>query len=108
MVRFLRIIHLCIVIYLVSCIVYLYYAAWMRLSDAFVLLSFVSLSIEGAVIYLNKGNCPFGYIQQRYGDHIPFFEHILPKKRAKQAVRFFALLSLIAMLLYVLRSIRII
>ncbi|HUQ85114.1 MAG TPA: hypothetical protein VM077_02215 [Candidatus Limnocylindrales bacterium] len=95
----LRIIHFVIVIYLVSGIAYIYYSAYIQQTSYLLYVFIISLFIEGLVIFLNRGNCPFGYLQKLAGDYTPFFELILPKKYAKSAVRFFAIITLIGIIL---------
>ena len=99
----LRFIHFIIVIYLVFGIFYIYYSAYTRTTSYLLNVVIVSLFIEGLVIYLNHGNCPLGYIQRKFDDNTPFFELILPKRLAKIAVPFFALLTLIGIILLDIR-----
>lgn len=100
---FLRLVHFLIVIYLVSGIFYIYYCAFTKTVNSLLLLFVISLIVEGIIIYVNKGNCPFGYFQRMYGDNKPFFELILPKRYAKKAVKFFAVLTLLGLLFLILR-----
>ena len=100
---FLRLIHFLIVIYLFFGIGIIYYSAITMRLGILLYIALISLTIEGALIYFNKGNCPFGYIQRHYGDNVPFFELILPKKYAKKAVKICALITLIGMGLILIR-----
>lgn len=102
-VTLLRIIHSLIVLYLVSGIVYIYYSAITWRFNLLLGAVIISLIIEGVLVYINHGNCPLAFVQQKVGDDTPFFELLLPKKYARYAVRFFALLTLFGLLLLSLR-----
>jgi hypothetical protein len=102
-VTVLRVIHSAIVLYLVTGIGYIYYLAYTKRVDPFGELFVISLLIEGLVIYLNRGNCPFGYVQRLVGDTTPFFDLILPHRYAKYAVKCCAVITLIGMILLGIR-----
>lgn len=99
----LRIVHFIIVAYLLFGIFYIYYSALTKRTNSLLIVLVISLFIEGLIIYLNHGNCPLGFIQKKAGDNTPFFELVLPKKQAKLAVRFFALITLIGIVLMDIR-----
>jgi len=101
----LRVVHFLIVVYLFAGIFYIYYSAFTQTSSIWLVILVVSLFIEGLVIYLNRGNCPLGYIQRKVGDDTPFFELILPKKYAKKAVRVCAVITLIGIIILDIRLI---
>ncbi len=44
------------------------------------------LSVEGAALAVGRGNCPFGSLQERWGDPVPLFELVLPPRAAKAAI----------------------
>ena len=103
-VTVLRAIHGLFARYFVVCLVYLYYAAIMERFDVWLAIAFVSLGLEGLVVFvLNKGDCPLVHIQRKVGDDKPFFELIFPPKLAKQAIPMFAILTWLAVALLVLR-----
>ncbi|GIK78031.1 MAG: hypothetical protein EDQ89_03280 [Acidobacteria bacterium] len=45
-----------------------------------------SLVAEGAVVALNRGDCPLGPLGERIGDPVPLFELVLPPRAARLAV----------------------
>lgn len=99
----LRFFHFLIVSYLIFGIGYIYYSAFIQQINLLSRIFIISLIIEGALIYINRGDCVLIYIQKRVGDDVPFFDLILPKKYATHAVKFFAILTLIGLFLLVLR-----
>ncbi len=99
----LRLIHSLIVLYLVAGIIFIYYSALTLQLSILLGIAIISLFIEGTLVILNHGHCPLAFIQRRFGDNVPFFDLILPPKYAKLAVPFFALLTLIGVILLGLR-----
>lgn len=100
----LRIVHSVFALYFVTCLSYLYYAALTGDSDIFLAIAFISLAIEGFVIYvLNSGDCPLTHIQKRLNDNVPFFELFFPKSFAQNAFRIFSFFTWLAVLLLILR-----
>jgi len=103
----LRILHGLVTIYFMLCLLYLYTVGLTgNVNGILFTLAILSLAIEGiAVFALNRGDCPLIHIQRRVGDNKPFFELFLPPKLAKQAIPIFALLTVIAVLIILLRCI---
>jgi len=90
----LRVIHSLFAIYFIGCLLYLYYAAITSRFDLFLLVAFVSLSIEGFVVYIvNNGDCPLTHIQKKINDNTPFFELFFPPKFARNSFKIFALFT---------------
>lgn len=84
MVAFLRIVHGLIATALIASVGAIYYAAATRTHGVWLYISLGALLVEGIVIVLNGGNCPFGHISRRFGDSKPFFELFLPPRIARQ------------------------
>jgi hypothetical protein len=61
------------------------------------------LLAEGAALIIGRGNCPMGPRQAEWGDPIPFFELVLPKRAAKAAVPILAVVSVAGIAALVLR-----
>ena len=102
----LRVIHGLFALYFLACLGYLYYAAITDHLDVIFIVAFVSLGVEGAIVYLlNHGDCPLIHVQKRLGDNTPFFELFLSPNKAKQALPFFARLTWLAVGLVMLRLI---
>lgn len=100
----LRLIHGLFALYFILCLAYLYYAAIFSKIDILLVISVLSLGIEGFVVFaINKGDCPLIYIQRRIGDNTPFFNLLLPAKLAKQAIPTFAKIAWIGVLLVAIR-----
>ena len=52
---------------------------WLRVAVA-------ALTLEGAVVTANGGDCPLGPLQDRLDDPVPLFELVLSPRAAKRAV----------------------
>jgi hypothetical protein len=100
----LRIIHGLFAAYFILCLFYIYYAAFFSKIDIFLLVSILSLVVEGiAVFVLNNGDCPLIHLQKKIGDNTPFFRLFLSPTLAKQAVPFLAKAAWIGIVLVVVR-----
>jgi len=90
--------------YFTVCLLYLYFVAFTGKFDLFFWVAFFSLAIEGFIVFiLNKGRCPFIHIQRKIGDSKPFFELFFPPKIAKLVIPIFAVFTVIALGLLIIR-----
>jgi len=105
----LRIIHSILTLYFTVCLAYIYYAVITEQYNSLLVVSIISLGIEGIMIFgLNKGDCPLIHVQNHIGDEKPFFELILPRRLAKAAIPiFFAIFTLVAVTLLLFRYLQI-
>jgi hypothetical protein len=87
MIAFLRIVHGLIAATLIASAAALYYGAITRTYGLWLYLAVGALLLEGIVVTLNRGNCPFGHVSRRFGDSKPFFELFLPPRIARQMFR---------------------
>jgi hypothetical protein len=87
MIRVLRLVHGFIALLLMASIGVIYYSAASNSYCIWLFLAMAALLIEGVVVAVNRGNCPFSYLSARYGDTKTFFELLLPKPIAKQMFR---------------------
>jgi hypothetical protein len=62
------------------------------------------LAIEGIALAIGRGNCPMGAFQEEWGDPVPFFELVLPRRAAKAAVPILAFVSAAAVTGVVFRA----
>lgn len=101
----LRIFHGILTIYFILCLIYLYIVGFTgSVNEILFFLSTFSLGIEGVAVFaLNKGNCPLIHIQKKIGDDKSFFELLLPPHLAKRAIPIFALLTIVAVLIILVR-----
>ena len=88
MIRVIRSIHTLIALLMIASMAIVYYSAISQTYDILLYLSSGALLIEGIVITINKGDCPFSYLQRKYGDDKAFFELFLPKNIARHMFRF--------------------
>lgn len=101
----LRIFHGILTVYFALCLLYLYAVGLTGSVDRTLFaIAVLSLAMEGiAVFALNKGDCPLIHVQRKIGDDKPFFELLLPPRLAKQAIPVFALLTIVAILIILIR-----
>jgi len=52
------------------------------------------LVVQGGALVVGGGNCPIGPAQAAWGDPVPFFELILPRRAAKAAIPVLAVVAL--------------
>ena len=104
----LRIFHGILTVYFTLCLLYLYIVGLTGNVDrTLFMVAILSLAAEGiAVFTFNQGNCPLIHIQKKIADDKPFFELLLPSKLAKQAIPVFALLTIIAILIILIRFVK--
>ena len=88
MIRVIRSIHTLIALVMIASMAIVYYSAISETYDILLYLALGALLIEGIVITINKGDCPFSYLQRKYGDDKAFFELFLPKNIARHMFRF--------------------
>ena len=65
---------------------YVWFCAATRRRDRFLTASSAALLLEGAALWVGRGDCPFGPFQAKLGDPVPLFELLLPKRAAKAAI----------------------
>ena len=103
MIVFLRIIHGLIAVALIASVGAIYYAAVTKTHGTWLYVALGALLVEGIVVILNKGNCPFGYVSRRFGDSKPFFELLLPPRIARQMFKVNLVIVLIGSVLLLIR-----
>jgi hypothetical protein len=99
MLLLLRILHILIGSFFILCLIYLYYAAFTRTLNPWVYFALVAIIIEGLILKLNDGHCPFTKYQKKLGDTKGFFDLFLPPKALPLAVPVFSVLTAIAVLI---------
>lgn len=101
----LRVAHGILTIYFAFCLLYLYIVGFTGVvNEVLFMLAVLSLAIEGMALFaFNEGDCPLIHIQRKIGDDKPFFELLLPRRLAKQAIPVFAGLTIISLLLLLFR-----
>ena len=100
----LRIIHGIFALYFIACVLYIYYCALVRTTNISLGIAIASVLIEGVLLYVfNQGDCVLIHIQRKVGDDKPFFSLFLPEKMAKRAIPYFAVLTIIGLVLLAVR-----
>ena len=64
----------------------------------------VALVSEGALVVVNRGDCPLGPLGDRIGDPVPLFELVLSPRAARRAVPTLGALTLVGLGLLAARS----
>jgi len=63
-----KLIHSFIFLFMVACLVYILYCAIAGRYDWTLLFTLAAISLEGLVLLLNHGKCPFTDLARKYGD----------------------------------------
>jgi hypothetical protein len=67
-------------------IVYVWWCALTGRRDRMLRIAAATLICEGVLVTANRGDCPLGGLQRRFGDPVPLFELVLSPRAAKRAV----------------------
>jgi hypothetical protein len=62
-----KLVHSVVYFFMVACMAYMFYCAVARRYDWTLLAAIAGIAIEGLVLILNKGTCPFTPLAERYG-----------------------------------------
>jgi len=82
---------------------YVWTCAVMRRRDNLLRVSMAALLIEGVALVVGRGNCPLAPLQRRFGDPVPLFDLVLPRRAARAAVPVRAATSVAGIVLVALR-----
>ena len=63
-----KLVHSVIFLFMVACLVYILYCAITGRYDWTLLIALIAISIEGLVLLVNHGQCPFTGLARKYGD----------------------------------------
>lgn len=85
-------------------IAYVWWCALTGRRDRVLHIAAASLIGEGALVTLNRGDCPLGGLQERLGDPVPLFELVLSPRAAKRAVPTLGAITAAGLVLLVLRG----
>jgi hypothetical protein len=81
-----RLVHAAIAVGFLAAIAHVWACALTGRRDPWLRLAVVALTLEGAVVTANGGDCPLGPLQDRLDDPVPLFELVLSPGAAKRAV----------------------
>jgi hypothetical protein len=99
-----RSVHTLFTLFFLTCIGTVYYAGIFDRPSIWAYLAAASLVLEGVVVGLNHGDCPLGFIHHKVGDEKTFFELLLPREAAKQAVPVLGVIAGIGIALLLARA----
>ncbi len=88
MVHLVRLAHGLISTLFLSCLGYVYYCGVTDTRSIWLVLSVIALAGEGAVVALNGGDCPLGFLHQRVGDEKASSSCFSPSGRRSWLCRF--------------------
>ena len=81
-----RIAHAVIAAGFLAAIAHVWACALTGRRDPWLRAAVAALTVEGAVVAANGGDCPLGPLQERLDDPVPLFELVLSPRAAKRAV----------------------
>lgn len=76
-----------------ACLAQIWTSAVRRRRDRLTRVSAALLVAEGTGLVIGRGDCPVGGLQERWGDPVPLFELVLPRRAAKAAVPILAVVA---------------
>jgi hypothetical protein len=88
-----RIAHVAWGVVAMSALGHIWASAMLRRRDGPIWASVTFLLVQGILLVIGRGNCPFGPFQRQLGDPIPMFELIMPPRAAKAAIPVLLLIS---------------
>jgi hypothetical protein len=94
-----RLLHGIIALFLLASVGLVYYAGITGRVGTVTYLAILVLVVEGIVVFLNKGNCPFDTVHRWAGDDRTLLELFFPPRVAKMGIPFLAILTGIGLLL---------
>jgi len=94
-----RIIHVIIGVFFISCLVYLFISAFSEDLTFWTYFCFISIVLEGLLLFANKGHCPITLFQNKLGDTKGFFDLFLPDKVLPYVIPVFSILTTLASIL---------
>jgi hypothetical protein len=65
---------------------YVWWCALTGRRDGWLRVAVAALLTEGALVSVNRGDCPLGGLQERLGDPVPLFDLVLSPTAARRAV----------------------
>lgn len=85
------------------CLAYIWACAATRRRGPMLGATVAFLVIEGGALVAGRGNCPMGPLQEEWGDPVPFFELLLPRRAAKAAIPALTVVSVAAIAAVIFR-----
>ena len=84
--RAFRAVHGLITVAFLLAIAHVWWCALAGRRDRWLRVAVAALVAEGALVTINRGDCPLGGLQDRLGDPVPLFELVLSRTAARSAV----------------------
>jgi hypothetical protein len=102
--RAFRVAHAAFSIIQLAALAYVWFCAATRRRDRALAMSASALLVEGAALFVGRGDCPFGPLQAKMGDPVPLFELVLPRRAAKAAIPVLSIVAVSGLAGVLLRS----
>ena len=99
-----RILHATIAVEQLLAIEYVWWCALTGRRDHLLRIAVATLIGEGVLVTANRGDCPLGGLQDRFGDPVPLFELVLSPRAAKRAVPTLGTITAAGLVLLVVRG----
>jgi hypothetical protein len=103
-VFFIKMVHTVIFLYMSVCLLYILYAGITRAFGLILVVAICSILVEGVVLLLNRGRCPFTVLAEKHGAKSGSVTDIfLPDYIARNTFRFSTVLFALEMVLLAVR-----
>jgi len=99
-----RLVHAAWSVAQLGCLAYMWRSVATRRRDRRLYASVAFVLVEGGALLAGRGDCPMARVQEQWGDPVPFFELIFPRRAAKAAVPVLAVVTGVALIGVVFRK----
>ena len=99
-----RAFHAAIAVEQLLAIAYVWWCALSGRRDHLLRIAVATLIGEGVLVTANRGDCPLGGLQDRFGDPVPLFELVFSPRAAKRAVPTLGAITAAGLVLLVVRG----
>ena len=99
-----RLVHAAWSVAQLGCLAYMWRSVATRRRDRRLYASVAFVLVEGGALLVGRGDCPMARVQEQWGDPVPFFELIFPRRAAKAAVPVLAVVTGAALIGVVVRK----
>ena len=101
---YIKLVHTIIFIFMVACLAYILFCCIARVFNLLLLLAIGVILLEGVVLLLNNGRCPFTTLAEKYGSgHGAVTDLFLPDWLARNTFRIFTTLFVLELIVLAVR-----
>ncbi len=96
---YIKLIHSVIFLFMVTCLVYIFYCAVVGRYDWMLLIALAAIFVEGIVLIINRWTCPFTKLAQKYGDENGAVTDLfIPTRYARHTFNVFTVIFIIELI----------